>query len=199
MRIIEVDIFSDCNLKCKHCRAYKYWINPNKGLKVLPLKFLEKAIEVFNPSVLVLSGGEPLLRPNICDVIRMLKDYGDISISITTNGTIIPSCLQDVLTDEILIQVSIDGPRDFHDKFRGVKGTYEKAKSFIAKFSGKTLVVQTTVVKQNIPYIHAMINDLVKVGAYIFNLRMVLPGGLGFSNYKRLSPDFYAYLKVVIN
>ena len=108
--VANYDITSRCNLKCSHC----YWRKTYKSKKELSDKEWNKIFLEYKKKgvrMAFLTGGEPALRPK---VIRMANKI--FSISIVTNGTVkIPEDIQR------RIFVSIDGPREIHNKIRKVK------------------------------------------------------------------------------
>ncbi len=117
-----------CNLKCKHC----YADSKNKKFKgELDTKeakvFIEDLGELRVP-VLLISGGEPLLREDIFELIQYAKNY-KIRSTISTNGTLIDKEMANNLKQNGVsyVGISLDGIGSKHDEFRGVKGSFDKA------------------------------------------------------------------------
>ncbi|WP_243678922.1 radical SAM protein [Vulcanisaeta distributa] len=110
-----------CNLKCIHC-----YINAIQGLSrdelttEEALRVVDDAHELRTP-LLIISGGEPLIREDITDVMRRANDYG-IKVSLSTNGTLITRDWA-LKLKELNVQyvgISIDSPiPEVHDKIRG--------------------------------------------------------------------------------
>lgn len=121
---LDLHLVDFCQLDCKHCYL-------NKGNRVMPLDMLRAICEDFfqtdfplPQSVIILSGGEPLLHPNFigaCNIVRKLIGH----VSLTTNGILIPKYIYTFERNDG-IQVSVDGDEKAHDFIRG-KGSYEKA------------------------------------------------------------------------
>ncbi|TCS61792.1 heme d1 biosynthesis radical SAM protein NirJ [Varunaivibrio sulfuroxidans] len=115
-----------CNLTCKHC----YSISADKKFPgELFTGEIYKVMDnlwAFGVPVLILSGGEPLLRPDIFDISRRAKEMG-FYVGLSTNGTLI----DDEKIREIAavgynyVGISIDGVRETHDRFRRREGAYE--------------------------------------------------------------------------
>jgi SynChlorMet cassette radical SAM/SPASM protein ScmF len=126
-------IAGSCNLACRHC-----WISPNyipggKGGQFVPLEYVEKAIREGLPlglSRIKLTGGEPLLHPQIRDLIALIAQAG-LNIFIETNGTLIDAEMAAFLKDYTqvcFISVSLDGATvATHEALRLVPGSFQKA------------------------------------------------------------------------
>ena len=70
---------------------------------------------------------EPLLHPDICEIVRLIKKAGH-TVQIATNGYLLPDKAKELLKTGLdFIQVSIDGPEKVHDGIRGVNGAYRNA------------------------------------------------------------------------
>ena len=85
-------------------------------------------LKAFKVPVLILSGGEPLLHPDIFNISRRAKDLG-FYVALSTNGTKISEAniKQIADMDYQYIGVSVDGIKDTHDQFRRVKGSFDQA------------------------------------------------------------------------
>ena len=74
---------------------------------------------------LLLSGGEPLLHPYFNQRVQAARELG-LNITLSTNGTLIDESIADKLSACVsYVGVSLDGPRDIHEKFRGTAGAFE--------------------------------------------------------------------------
>lgn len=115
-----------CNLQCKHCYAisadhdFPGELNTNQIFETMD------DLKEFKVPVLILSGGEPLLRPDIFDISRRAKDMG-FYVGLSTNGTLITedNISQIVDADYDYVGISLDGLRDTHDMFRGEVGAFD--------------------------------------------------------------------------
>ena len=126
--IVVWNITRACNLKCVHC------YNDSGAGKSFNDVTTEKAKAVLDdlagfgvPSVLF-SGGEPLMRPDLFDLIKYAGRKG-LRTVISTNGTLITSDIAKKIKDcEVsYVGISLDGIGQINDKFRGVKGAFDKA------------------------------------------------------------------------
>ena len=117
-----------CNLTCKHCYTTSTDINFPNELTTPEIYTVMDDLKTFKVPVLILSGGEPLLHPNIFDISRRAKDMG-FYVALSTNGTKISEANIDEIADinYQYIGVSLDGIKDTHDRFRRVQGSFDQA------------------------------------------------------------------------
>lgn len=115
-----------CNLTCKHC----YSISADKDfpgeLSTEEVFTVMDDLKAFRVPVLILSGGEPLLRPDIFDIARRAKGLG-FYVGLSSNGTLITEANIDAIVDVGFdyVGVSLDGLGATHDKFRRMEGAFE--------------------------------------------------------------------------
>jgi heme d1 biosynthesis radical SAM protein NirJ len=115
-----------CNLACKHCYATSADIDFAGELSTEEVFSVMEDLKAFGVSVLILSGGEPLLRPDIFEISKRAKDMG-FYVGLSSNGTLIND---DNIADIVRIGydyvgVSLDGMRDTHDRFRRKQGAFD--------------------------------------------------------------------------
>ena len=117
-----------CNLACKHCYATSADIDFPGELDTEEVLAVMRDLKSFGVSVLILSGGEPLLRPDIFEISRHAKEKG-FYVGLSTNGTMIS---EDNIADiEAIgydyVGVSLDGMRATHDMFRRKQGAFDES------------------------------------------------------------------------
>ncbi len=117
-----------CNLTCKHCYATSADIDFAGELDTAEVFSVMQDLKSFGVSVLILSGGEPLMRPDIFEISRHAKDLG-FYVGLSSNGTLISA---DNIDDIAAIGydyvgVSLDGLRDTHDRFRRRQGAFDES------------------------------------------------------------------------
>jgi heme d1 biosynthesis radical SAM protein NirJ len=117
-----------CNLTCKHCYTTSTDINFPNELSTPEIYTVMDDLKAFKVPVLILSGGEPLLHPDIFDISRHAKDMG-FYVALSTNGTKISADNIDEIAaiNYQYIGVSLDGIKDTHDQFRRVQGSFDQA------------------------------------------------------------------------
>lgn len=117
-----------CNLKCRHCYmssdAKKY---QNELTTAEAKQFIDDLAD-FNVPVLLLSGGEPLIRPDFFELADYAAKKG-VRPTLSTNGTLITPEVARKIKDIGVgyVGISLDGLREVNDKFRGKAGAFEAA------------------------------------------------------------------------
>ncbi|MCA1959686.1 MAG: 12,18-didecarboxysiroheme deacetylase [Desulfomonile sp.] len=131
-----------CNLKCVHCysgsedREYGDELTFDEG------KALIDDLAAFGAPVILFSGGEPLIRRDILDLIRYAVERGRRAV-LSTNGTLITESLARKLRELGLsyVGISLDGLEHVHDQFRGVSGTFARVMTAIRNCQAEGLKV----------------------------------------------------------
>jgi len=154
LRLVAWELTRKCNLNCVHCRAgadrgpYPGELDTEKCLEILA-----QIQKVGNP-IVILTGGEPLLREDIFDLAREGTHMG-LRMVMATNGTLLtPEIIARMKTSGIQrLSISIDGATaKQHDAFRQVPGAYERAMEGIALLNQNDFEFQinTTVSRHNV-------------------------------------------------
>jgi radical SAM protein with 4Fe4S-binding SPASM domain len=117
-----------CNLHCLHCYTESKDLSYSDELSHDEGKGLIDQLTDFGVPVLLLSGGEPLYRPDILELARYAALKG-LRVVISTNGTMISEEVALNIKDAGVsyVGVSLDGLGVVHDRFRGVMGTFQKS------------------------------------------------------------------------
>ncbi|MCG6907074.1 MAG: 12,18-didecarboxysiroheme deacetylase [Desulfobacteraceae bacterium] len=117
-----------CNLKCVHCYAQAKDISFNNELTTGEGKRLIDDLAGFGAPVLLFSGGEPMVRPDLAELAGYAVQKGMRAV-ISTNGTLITREKARILKEIGLsyVGISLDGMEAVNDRFRGVRGAYAKA------------------------------------------------------------------------
>ncbi len=182
-RLVAWEITRSCNLSCVHCRAaaeygpYEGELNTEKALNLL-----DEISEVGSP-IIILTGGEPLMRPDIFEVAKYGTDKG-LKMVMAPNGTLITEETAKKMADSGIkrISISIDGAtKEKHDDFRGVKGAYDAAMNGIrlAKEAGIEFQINTTISKMNYKEIPRILELAEKLGAAAHHIFLLVPTGRG--------------------
>ena len=182
-RIIAWEITRSCNLSCAHCRAAAEFGHYHGELSLDEIKkVIDNIVTISNP-ILILTGGEPLLRPDIWEIIDYCHEKGAMPV-VGTNATLITDEIAAKLAEHKIprISVSIDfATAEEHDAFRGEPGCFDASIEGIkvAKRHGVGVQINTTVTKQNVhelPAIHDLAEEL---GVDAFHIFMLVPTGRG--------------------
>jgi heme d1 biosynthesis radical SAM protein NirJ len=115
-----------CNLTCKHCYSISADIDFPGELNSAEVFEVMDNLRAFQVPVLILSGGEPLLRADIFDISQRAKDMG-FYVGLSTNGTLIDrtNIGRIAAVGYDYVGISIDGIRDTHDHFRQKAGAFD--------------------------------------------------------------------------
>lgn len=117
-----------CNLLCKHCYSISGDVDFPGELSREEVFEVMDDLKAFRVPVLILSGGEPLLRPDIFDISRRAKDFG-FYVGLSSNGTLIDEAnigrIRDIGYD--YVGISLDGLGETHDRFRGRDGAFDQS------------------------------------------------------------------------
>jgi len=177
--IVVWNITLKCNLKCLHCYASAGDKNKDELKTEDCLNIIDQLSEIKVPTILF-SGGEPLLRHDIYEIAEYATSK-NINCVLSTNGTLITPEIAEKLKNAgfIYVGVSIDGLENTHDKFRGCKGSFEKAVQGLinVKEVGILSGIRFTVTKHNIKDVEPVINLLTENDIPRFCLYHLVPSG----------------------
>jgi len=183
LRLVAWELTRSCNLSCAHCRASALrGPYPNELSTERSLALLEE-IASFSSPIIILTGGEPLLRGDLVTIARRGTDLG-LRMVLATNGTLLkPETVRRLMDAGIRrVSISIDGKDErSHDDLRGVPGAFSGALFGIknARSQGLSFQVNTTITRRNVGEL-SEIEDLVKrLGADAHHLFLLVPTGRG--------------------
>ncbi|HJX57133.1 MAG TPA: heme d1 biosynthesis radical SAM protein NirJ [Thiobacillus sp.] len=174
-----------CNLTCKHC----YSISADKDfpgeLSTEEVFGVMDDLKRFRVPVLILSGGEPLLRPDIYDVARRAKEMG-FYVGLSTNGTLIDESNigQIAAIGFDYVGVSLDGIAATHDTFRRMDGAFDKSMHGIrlCKARGIKVGIRFTLTQDNAHDLPALLQLMEDEGLDKFYLSHLNYAGRGNRN-----------------
>jgi len=182
-RLIFWELTTACNLKCMHCRACPVDQRSPEDMTTQECKSFLDEISSFASPAVVLSGGEPLVRPDIFDIASYGTSKG-LRMLLATNGTLVtPDTAKELVNVGIQrVAISIDGATAAtHDSFRRIDGAFQAAWNGIEclKAAGLPYQINTTVSKHNINEIPEILNMAVNAGAVALHLFLLVPTGCG--------------------
>jgi radical SAM protein with 4Fe4S-binding SPASM domain len=196
LRIVFLELTKICNLSCVHCKAEAGEPPPGELTKREIFELVDSLLSLSSP-LLILTGGEPLMREDVFDIASYATGNG-FRVALATNGTLI----DDRMAGEIRrsgikrVSVSLDGSNPkVHDGIRGVEGAFEEATSGIEnlKSHGVEVQINTTVTKQNVDDLPAIMDLCLKLQLKALHLFLLVPVGCGLEIEERsqLSPVQY--------
>jgi radical SAM protein len=171
-----------CDLACRHCRAeavvnrHPLELSTAEGLRLL------EQVRRFGQPLLVLTGGDPLKRPDVVELVEYGTSLG-LRVAMTPSGT-------PLMTERTLRQlrraglsrlaVSLDGATaDSHDTFRGVSGSYDWTIRMLeaARTIGLTTQVNTTVSRYNLEEFDELCALMVRLDITLWSVFFLVPTG----------------------
>jgi radical SAM protein with 4Fe4S-binding SPASM domain len=165
--VVVYNCTSRCNLRCLHCYSASQFGGDNGELTTSEAKKLLSQLAEVNCAVVLFSGGEPLLRGDLFELLAEAKKLGLRSV-LSTNGTLIDSAAAGRIAEAGVkyVGISIDGQEQFHDKFRNVKGCFKSAIAGIGncKKAGIRTGLRFTVTASNFGQIPAVFDIAVSAG-----------------------------------
>ena len=196
-RLIFWETTAGCNLECIHCRRITLadQLLPQDLTTAESFALIDQ-IAAFARPIFVLSGGEPLFRPDIFDIARHAADAGLI-VALATNGTLI--------TDDIALRIKASGIQRVsisfdgadaatHNVFRG-PGAFERTLAGIEHLRnhGISFQINTTVANHNAHQMPATLALAKRVGAVALHLFLLVPVGCGMeiAEDQQITPTKY--------
>ncbi|WP_423751386.1 TIGR04053 family radical SAM/SPASM domain-containing protein [Salinirarus marinus] len=174
-----------CDLACKHCRADA---RPNRHPDELTTAegkaLLDEAREFGEGQLVVLSGGDPLSRPDLFELVDYGVDRG-LNVTLTPSGTSsLTPAVVDRLADAGLrrMALSVDGASAAaHDEFRGEDGSFADtvAAAEAARDAGVPLQINTTVCAETVDELPALADLVAELDAVLWSVFFLVPVGRG--------------------
>ncbi|MGD9157268.1 MAG: heme b synthase [Desulfobacteraceae bacterium] len=203
-RLVAWEVTRSCNLNCVHCRAssekgsYEGELGTEKAKQIL-----DEIILTGNP-IIILTGGEPLLRNDIFE----LAEYGTclgLRMVMATNGTLLTPELVEKMKESGIkrVSISLDGKNaEKHDAFRKVEGAFDASLKGISllKEASVEFQINTTVTRHNADDVDKILKMAVDLGAVAHHIFLLVPTGrakdmenqeIDSQNYEKLLHWFY--------
>jgi heme b synthase len=196
-RLIFWESTAGCNLSCIHCRRVTVagQLLP-QDLTTAEAFGLIDQVAAFARPIFVLSGGEPLFRPDIFEIARHATESGLI-VALATNGTLIdaPAARRIAESGVKRVSVSFDGAdAPTHDLFRG-RGAFQQALAGIEhlRATGVPFQINTTVARHNVGQMPETLRMAVELGAQALHLFLLVPVGCGveIADDQQITPAEY--------
>lgn len=180
-RLVAWEVTRNCNLNCVHCRAAA-GSGPQTGEldTARCLQILDQIGQVGKP-IVILTGGEPLLREDIFDLAQYGTEHG-LRMVMATNGTLLTSEVTEKIKSGGIqrVSISLDGAdAGQHDRFRKVDGAFDGAIHGIEllKAAGIEFQINTTITRHNVGQAEDMLRLAVGLGASAHHIFLLVPTG----------------------
>jgi heme d1 biosynthesis radical SAM protein NirJ len=149
-----------CNLACKHCYSISADVDFPGELDTAQVFKVMDDLKSFRVPVLILSGGEPLLRPDLFEIAARAKKLG-FYVGLSTNGTLIdaPTARRIGALGFDYVGISLDGLRETHDRFRRKEGAFDASLAALrsCREEGVKVGLRFTVTQDNAADLPALI------------------------------------------
>lgn len=173
-----------CAFSCVHCRAdAQHRRNPMELSTEEGYALIDRFTEFGSP-ILVFTGGDPMMRKDLFDLIRY-ADRAGLRCSLTPTATALPTVKRLTQAKEAgvrRIALSLDSPEpQVHDDFRKVNGSWERTMQILrnAREVGVSTQVNTTVTRHNVDVLPDMVRFVREVGAVQWSVFFLVPMGRG--------------------
>ena len=181
LQIVAWEVTRSCNLNCVHCRAssdsgpYPEEMDTKGALSVI-----DQITEVGRP-IVILTGGEPLLRKDIFALAAYGAEKG-LRMVMGSNGTLVTRDMAKQISQSGIkrVSISLDGATSkSHDQFRQVSGAFLRAMEGIARLKerGVEFQINTTLTRQNLFDAKEILDLSVRLGAVAHHVFLLVPTG----------------------
>jgi radical SAM protein with 4Fe4S-binding SPASM domain len=210
LRLLFWESTIQCNLSCAHCRRLESNEAAVKDLSTSQaIDLIEQLAKLGKDQsimpVIVFSGGEPLCRGDLFELVAQAKSLGIIP-ALATNGTLIDSAVSELIKANGIkrVAVSIDGATsEVHDRLRQLEGSFESALEGIGHLREKKVPFQIniTLTKHNAGQLENVYELAQSIGAVALHIFMLVPVGCGqvLAETDMLSPQQYEQMMVKVH
>ena len=199
-RLIFWEVTKGCNLRCVHCRATATELASPTDLPT------EKALDIINQiadfgnPILILSGGEPLYRPDIFQLAKHATNRG-LRVALATNGTLVTKEIAKKVVDAGVqrVSISLDGAdAETHDSFRGIPGAFDAAIYGFRNLKelGMPVQINMTIARHNAEQLPRVLYMVRGLGADALHTFLLVPVGCGvdIADEQMVPPEEYERL-----
>ena len=196
-RLVFWEVTKGCNLRCIHCRATATELMSPDDLPTAKALDIIRQIAGFATPILVLSGGEPLYRPDIFE----LAEYGNslgLRVALATNGTLVTRDVAERIKRSGIkrVSISLDGSdAATHDSFRGIPGAFDAAVYGMRNLQdvGVSVQINTTIARHNAHQLPGVLDLARRLGADALHTFLLVPVGCGvdIAEEQMVPPDEY--------
>lgn len=202
-RLVAWEVTRACGLACQHCRAVAQpEADPRQLTTAEGLRLVDDIAAFGQPIILILTGGDPLRRPDIFQIAERAAGAG-LRVVMSPSGTqVTPATVAELRRVGVQrISVSLDGSTaEIHDRFRGVPGAFAEAVQSLAyaREGGLPFQINTTVTRHNRHDLAAMLKLAVALGAVTWDVFMLVPTGRGTLGMEIAPAEYEEALRFVL-
>ncbi|MBZ5497486.1 MAG: radical SAM protein [Acidobacteriia bacterium] len=194
--VVSFEVTDSCTCFCKHCDHG----GPRDDSQNLKPRDYRRYMDVLRPSVVQVSGGEPLLRADLIEIVRNIKRPSGLPYTIlVSNWSLMTKerylALRNAGIDQF--SVSLDFPDERHDRFRQLKGLYRRLNEIIptlAALGHDDIVLNNCITSENVWEINAVADKAREWGVNV-SFSAYSPRRTGCRDYFLNAPEQLAILK----
>jgi MoaA/NifB/PqqE/SkfB family radical SAM enzyme len=194
--VVSFEVTDSCTCDCRHCDHG----GPKDTSKNLEPKEYRRYMKVLRPSVVQVSGGEPLLRPDLVDVVRNIKNPAGLPYTILVSSWSLMTRERYLALRQAGVNqfsVSLDFPDQRHDEFRQLPGLYRHLNETVpalAALGHDDIVLNNCITSENVSEINAVADKAREWGVNV-SYSAYSPRRTGCRDYFLNSPEQLAILK----
>ncbi len=212
------DLLSVCNLRCAGCCVSPRYrsedsplpidqLDPTKAHVLANIRVLAEFTRRHSLTCsIIFGGGEPFLRPDLEAIVGATAEaIGASNVGVDTNGSVDGQLERVGELRHLLgcVGVSIDGPKRFHDAWRGKAGSYDRAVGVISEFSsdpllGPSLEVSSVATVENLVLLQDLVETLAGNGLRHYSVHRAMPVGR-MARHSSLIPSAAQYLQLTVD
>ncbi len=184
LRLVFWETTAACNLECIHCRRLEVARELSEAdLTTAQARQMIDRLAQWAKPILVFSGGEPLMRPDLFELAAHARQAG-LTIALATNGTLIgsPTAQRIASVGFDRVSISLDGADSrTHDVFRGLPGSFDEALAGLRHLNaaGVPTQVNCTIARHNAHQIPDVLRLAEQIGAVAAHFFVLVPVGCG--------------------
>ncbi len=192
--LISWNLTQRCNLHCQHCYIDASQAAPGELTTGEVSRILDEMASVNREMMLILTGGEPLCRPDLEEIVARAAAHG-MTVVLGTNGTLLSPERARALAESGLtaVGISLDSlVPERHDAFRDLEGAWRGARAGIeaAREAGLEVQVQTTLTRDNLEELPGLVEFTREAGGRVLSVFFLVCTGRG-QGLADLSPEEY--------
>ncbi len=181
--LVFYEVTQACDLACKHCRACaRHYADPAELSNADSKRLIEQLAEFPEPPMLVLTGGDPLKRADVFELIEHAVGLGiDVSITPSATPLVTREAIRRMRDAGISrLAISIDGvDAATHDATRGVAGSFQRSLEILAdaRQLGVETQINTTLTPSNVDQIESMAERFANFDIALWSVFFLVPVG----------------------
>jgi len=180
--IVVWNVCQHCDLRCPHCYVSAGTRPSSSDLDTADAHRVIDDLADHGVKVIIFSGGEPLLRPDLFELLAHARSRG-VAAQLSTSGIHVDAAIARKLAEHGIgyVGISIDGTREFNDEYRGLPGAFDRALAGVhhAHQAGLKTGVRMTLTRRNAPLLEGVLAAAEGAGADRFYVSHLVYAGRG--------------------